>query len=127
MIHEETFHVTQANGVRPGGKQDRCFYCQQPLGTPHKDDCVCRSKTVMLDVRVRLVRSVPASWSSGNILFHCNESGSCCNNILDDIDALSERLDAHEWCMCPHIEVTGVRDATAEDESDQLWSEREGE
>ncbi len=27
------------SGIRPAGKPDECFYCNQKIGTPHLDDC----------------------------------------------------------------------------------------
>ncbi len=27
------------DGIRPAGKPDQCFYCQQKVGSEHKKDC----------------------------------------------------------------------------------------
>jgi hypothetical protein len=32
------------DGIRPAGNSDECFYCNQKIGTSHKEDCVCLQK-----------------------------------------------------------------------------------
>lgn len=35
------------SGIRPAGKQDECFYCNQKVGQLHKTDCVMISQLVI--------------------------------------------------------------------------------
>ena len=29
------------DGIRPAGRPNQCFYCNQQVGKPHKQDCAC--------------------------------------------------------------------------------------
>ena len=100
-------------GVRPAGKPDRCFYCGALLGEQHKHDCVIRDQTVVVKMVAELVIVRPESWSPSDIEFHLNDSSWCASNIIHE---LGERYDNDERCLCPFVEFTYVREATAEDE-----------
>ena len=85
LVHEND------DGIRPAGKPDECFYCQQKVGQPHGPDCVCVKKLVELKVEARLddgttftglwQHEVPHFWGVAQIEFHKNESSWCANTL----------------------------------------------
>lgn len=115
MIHPETHAVTTDNGPRPAGPPDRCFYCGQPVGGTHEVDCVCRKRTVVIEVTVRFVVAAPESWTKKDIDFHRNHSSSCASNTLDQLTNAHAEM-PHDRCPCSIMRTKYVRDATPEDE-----------
>lgn len=90
-----------------------CAYCKRPIETEHAEDCVIPQRTVVLDLRVRYVASVPRGWTQDEILFHRNDGSFCLNN---DLDRIGEETAADgAACLCSRAEVAFVREATAED------------
>ncbi len=101
--------------VRPAGKPDKCFYCNEKLGDEHKLDCVIRRKTVVIDITIRMVRPVVDDMDKETIEFYLNDSGFCIDNILiGELEDLSERM----GCLCAVSESRFVREATPEDEKE---------
>lgn len=41
MQNNEILVLVNDDGIRPAGRQDECFYCNQKVGMPHSCDCVC--------------------------------------------------------------------------------------
>jgi len=121
MVREESRIVTASNGPRPGGNANECFYCHESVGSQHKHDCVLFTKTVVITVQIELVKSVPASWTDEQVLFFCNESSSCSDNLIDDIASMQERLNKNGFCSCRLVKAVGVEDATEDDEEAQLF------
>jgi hypothetical protein len=68
-------------GIRPAGKPDECFYCRQKSGDQHAPECVIRERTVLVDVIIQMVMTVPEKWTPDTIEFSLNESSSCANNM----------------------------------------------
>lgn len=97
---------------RPAGKTGECFYCQAKRGDDHRQGCVIRTRTVMVRVSFNLIREVPEDWEQSMVEFHMNESSSCKDNLLDEIQAQSERI----GCACGFGEGEFVREATTDDE-----------
>lgn len=110
---------------RPAGKPGECFYCKVPTGGTHGPDCVLRTRTVVVELKIGLVMTMPESFDAGRIEFLLNESSSCQSNILNDLAALDGRID----CPCGLIAATYLREATEEDEERQrlFASPRPGE
>lgn len=102
-------------GIRPAGKPNECFYCHEPKGGTHKQNCVIRHRTVVVEVRMELVIDKPENWSPEDIEFFFNESSSCQSNIIDRLVELRDRL----GCLCGLIDTTYLREAKPEDEEDQ--------
>lgn len=100
---------------RPAGNPGECFYCQRKAGEQHAADCVMRRRTVVIRASVELVVDVPETWSANDIEFQRNESSMCANNLIHDLQALSERA----GCLCQFADFEFVREATAEDEEAQ--------
>jgi hypothetical protein len=115
MLLQHTNLVTPENGPRPAGRPDQCFYCGQPVGAEHKEDCVCRVKVVMVEVTMTIPRVVPASWGADDVDFKLNESSWCANNIASDIGEYMAAMSDEAPCMCGAFHGKFLRDATEED------------
>ena len=115
MLLQHRNLVTPENGPRPAGRPDQCFYCGQPVGAEHKEDCVCRVKVVMVQVTMTIPRVVPASWDADAVDFHLNESSWCANNIEDDLARYKDAMGDDAPCMCGAFSGEYLRDATEED------------
>jgi hypothetical protein len=113
MTHPETDIVSEKNGPRPAGAPDRCFYCSEPTGSPHKLDCVCRRRTVIIEYRIEMAIEVPESWTPDKIEFARGDGGSwCANNALDDIANFGEK----QGCLCGHLRGIFMREATGDED-----------
>lgn len=95
------------NGVRPAGDPHKCFYCGQEITQPHKEDCVCRERTIVLRLSLEYVVAVPAYYTEKDILFHRNEGTFCMDNDIDRMKV--------DGCFCAASDVAYVREATEED------------
>lgn len=112
MLHPEFDIVTIENGPRPAGKPDQCFYCKSMIGEPHKEECVCRQKSVVVKYCYEVVTFVPASWTAEVIERHRNKSSWCADNASSEINAMTPK----DGCDCPIFTAQFVREATEEDE-----------
>ena len=110
MKHPETYIVTESNGPRPAGPPDKCFYCGQPIGTEHDYSCVCRKRTVVVNVSFIALIVVPESWDADTINFCRNESSWCVSNLLT-VDGLKD-----ESCLCPCTKILFSHEASTKDE-----------
>lgn len=115
MLLQHTNTVTAENGPRPAGKPDQCFYCGQPLGAEHANDCVCRVKVVMVEVTMQIPRVVPASWPPGIVNFHLNDSSWCADNIGNDLERYLAAKSDDAPCMCGRFHGKFLREATEAD------------
>jgi len=110
--------------TKPDGTFDRldgvaCPYgeCKSPVGSEHAIGCVCRRRTVVIDVTFRYVKEVPEDWDQHLIESQLTESSSCATNIVDELHRLSNLEDGR--CACRLIQsATLVREATEDDEID---------
>jgi hypothetical protein len=102
------------NDVEPVGSRDAC-YCQAKVGEQHRENCVSRKRTVVVQATIEYVVAMPEHWTSDSIEFHRNESSMCANVVKRELAALFEHVD-QRGCMCDRIETKYVREATAEDE-----------
>jgi hypothetical protein len=91
---------------RPAIDRPICCYCQQPVGSPHKDDCVLIKKKVLIRMTVEYEVSVPASYDKGDVEFHRNEGSWCADNVFDELEALCEE----HGCLCGVVNFTCLRD-----------------
>jgi hypothetical protein len=101
------FIVTE-KAMRPASSKRQCFYCYQPIGATHKDDCVLISKNVIIKFSINLEVRVPAHWDADMIEFHRNESSSCASNVLDEIAEIEK---AH-GCLCGAGEFSFVTETS---------------
>lgn len=89
------FKVTE-KAMRPASRERRCFYCNQPVGSMHKDDCVLISKKVKMRMIVEYDVLVPSTWTKEQIEFHRNDSSWCASNVISEL----EELDKEDRCLC---------------------------
>lgn len=108
MKHPELDTVTLENGPRPAGNPEECFYCQRPLGSPHKEECVIRLRTVVVRYTIEVPVAVPASWSIHDIEFQRGQGGWCMSNLIDDLKPVG--------CLCGAATAVVVREAEEHDE-----------
>lgn len=107
--------IVGPTSVRPNGAPDECFYCRAKFGTPHRERCSIRCRTVVVEHTFTLVHSLPEDWDAEMIEFHFNESSSCSNNVVEALAAAIERL-GDEGCACSFHAATFLREATEADE-----------
>ncbi len=108
-----------AFGIRPAGSPDHCFYCGQPRNAQHEPNCVIRERTVVVEMTVRYVITVPEFWTAEDIEFHRNDGTWCAINGLAEINDLDERLNQNgeiEDCFCDRTHYKYLREATIQDE-----------
>jgi hypothetical protein len=107
------------DGRRPAaGAPDRCLYCGKPH-PEHTDECVCRCRTVVMELRIRYVTEVPRSWGEHDIEFSRNESSRCADNdlaqIAKELHLFDEERDGPWPCACRRSESHYLREATRND------------
>jgi hypothetical protein len=107
-------------GIRDAGSPDHCFYCNTPKGEIHEEECVIRSRTVVVRFSIDLVVDVPESWQASNIEFKYNEGTWCANNITEMLTETVHRMDAAGiGCLCDTLSAEFVREADSIDEKNQ--------
>lgn len=87
------------DGIRPAGNPDECFYCQQKVGTPHKETCVCVNKKVKIRAIVEYEVEVPFCWDKEDIEFHRNEGSWCASNLIDELSNIDHEGE-DDICLC---------------------------
>lgn len=100
------FVVTES-AMRPASKDRQCFYCQQPIGAHHKDDCVLVKKTVRVRMVVEYDIEVPAFWDSDLVESHRNEGSWCADNAIEELQKIQEI----DGCLCHRTHFEHVSDA----------------
>lgn len=101
-------------GIRPAGSPTKCFYCDADKGGQHKEDCVIRRKTVVVEMKVQLVVEVPEDYDKDAIHFRYNEGTYCMSNMIEEL----QRIDREVGCLCQPSEIKYIREATKEDEDE---------
>jgi hypothetical protein len=97
---------------RPSRMDGTCFHCGIKIGGEHKHDCVIRERTIVVEFRIKMVRKVPEDWNKKMIEFNMNESSSCKNNILREINNMAERC----GCLCSYAKGIFLGEAGPGDE-----------
>lgn len=106
----EKFIVTPA-AMRPASKENRCFYCLQPVGAHHNDDCVLVRKRIRVRWTMELdILNVPAHWSKSDIHFHYNEGTSCKTNVIQTLARHFLIWNNDGPCACNLGEIEYLRD-----------------
>lgn len=109
--------IVEEEGIRPMVcDPNLCMYCRQPKGLLHKEDCVIRKRTVVINATFQYVIEVPEDWDSSMIEFHRGESSLCVGySVLQELNALQERRGENN-CLCSIVTCDYEREATKEDE-----------
>lgn len=100
-----SFLVTK-KAFRPATQQPVCAYCKQPVGEPHKENCVLIKKKVLVRMTVEYEISVPASYDKERVEFQRNEGTWCADNALDELQDLRQK----RGCLCGVVNFTCLRD-----------------
>lgn len=119
---ERKSQLVTKQDARPAGRPDECFYCKSPIGAEHGTDCVVRTRTVVVRVTFDYTIEVPASWDASAVEFWRNEGSRCCDNDIDELAALRDRLNIKGGCLCSLGHTTYLREATTADEAASAWS-----
>ena len=82
--------------MRPASDDIACFYCKQPVGGEHKDDCVLLERKVRVMMFVDYEITVPNSWTPQMIESHRNDGSWCSSNAIGELQAISKS----EGCLC---------------------------
>jgi hypothetical protein len=80
-----------------------------------------RQRTVVCEVTIKVVRTVPENWDQEMVEFHMNESSWCFDNIVDELDLAADKVRikrAEDGCCLLCSLATGryLGEATADDE-----------
>jgi hypothetical protein len=119
------------NGVRPAGEPDKCFYCGAKVldggEVKHVTECVLLHKTVVLQMTINYVVSVPRHWDKYNVESHRNDTSWCTNNEINSLKEWAEKGN----CYCMHADIKFIREATVADHQTlpvigTRWSSKEG-
>jgi hypothetical protein len=103
--------VTEKDSRRHGC----CGYCRAKWGEQHDADCVCRTRTIVVEHTYRHVRRVPDFWDEGLIEFVMNESSTCADNFINEMADEPE-----ETCSCRGHRGRFIREATVVDEEQRF-------
>jgi hypothetical protein len=104
------FVVTE-KAMRPASDLPRCFYCHQPIGDFHLETCGLVCKKVVVRLTIEYPVKVPASWDAHMVEFHRNDGTWCANNLVDELEALTEEL-GESRCLCSAAHYDYVDDMT---------------
>jgi hypothetical protein len=105
-------------------RETHCFYCRSLLGE-HKPDCVCVKRTVVIEMKAKMVLSVPRSWTEDDILFHLNESSHCASNEIRQL--YEESIAEENVCnVCSRTEFSFVQEASLQDHENMSWRGEKG-
>jgi hypothetical protein len=107
--------IVKPSDERPARLDGTCFYCSQPMGAKHKDDCVIVSKSVVLHVAIEVVVNVPRHWNEATINLVRNAGTWCKGNLLNDLGAWVTNKSEDAPCGCGCTEIKFVRDACEAD------------
>ena len=103
--------------MRPNGKPDECFYCQAKVATEHKEGCVIRLRTVVVQRIITMVISEPEAFEESTINFKY-EGTHCADNLVSDLEEVQKRMEVAGRCMCGMVEQKYIREATRQDEEE---------
>lgn len=95
------FIVTE-KASRPAGRKDICFYCNQPVGQPHRTECVYIKRRWRVRVTVEIDIERPADWPQHMVEFHLNDSSWCASNIGQEI---VDYVETGPPCLCGSFEA----------------------
>lgn len=98
------FIVTE-KAMRPASGARECFYCQQPIGSAHKNECVLIYKKARIAFTIEYDIECPSYWDANQIEFHRNEGSWCSNNAVRELQKIIEKNENKEcFCGCSSVE-----------------------
>lgn len=73
-MKREDWPVTESDTRPLIGFHDECAYCRRKIGEQHAVECVVRTRSVVVEMTVRLVLREPEHWTREQVEFHLNGS-----------------------------------------------------
>ena len=111
--------LVRESDQRPARMDGTCFYCQVPIGSEHRYQCVLLQRKVKLRYSFEIEVEVPHAWDPHGIWFHRNEGSWCADNALDELKRLTEIPEGEECspsggCLCNIFKCEVMEFPTAE-------------
>lgn len=100
--------IVTGKAQRPANMNGKCFYCNQEIGSTHKDDCGLINKKAIIRVNIEYEIEVPASWNKEDVEFHRNEGSWCANNVITELEELFKGEEKSCMCECATFEVLSI-------------------
>jgi hypothetical protein len=91
---------------RPAGLKGFCFYCGEPVGGLHREECVAYTKVVKVRAIIEYEIDVPNSWGASSVEFQRNEGSWCAGNIIGELEKISD-----DGCLCDRVRFEYVGEA----------------
>ncbi len=89
------------NGIRPAGKSNQCFYCDQEVGNAHISDCVILQRKVRVRYSFDIEIEMPHHWTEADILFNRNDGSWCADNAIQELEEyVNDTKNCHTGCLC---------------------------
>lgn len=111
--------VVGEHGIRPAGPPDHCFYCGEPLGHTHDEECVIRSRTIVVKASAEIVISVPECFTQEQI-----DRAYSHSQMIFSLEHLLKQLRERQDFILAQVKMSYVREATPQDEQwGQLYVE----
>lgn len=101
------FVVTYA-AMRPARMDGTCFYCNQPVGATHLDDCVLIKKRVSMRTTIEYEVDEPNFWTGEDIEHFKNASSWCAGNVAEEISRYVDEI----GCLCGHAKFEYLADVS---------------
>ena len=97
----------------PEKANTHCLYCKQPVPN-HAEDCIVPDRTVVVELKIRMVVRMPQSFDVDSINFAMNGSSACSQRYIDQL--YKEGHQEENLCsVCHRMEMEYMREATQED------------
>jgi hypothetical protein len=97
------FPVTEA-AMRLASSRRDCFYCDEPVGGHHKDDCVLLRRKTRVAFTVELDLDEVADWGDDMIASHYTSGSWCGSNLVQMLENLLEE----RHCLCGLVKAEVV-------------------
>jgi hypothetical protein len=88
------FKVTE-KAMRSSSPERQCFYCKEPVGQPHKENCPTIMKNVRIRMSVEYEIAVASLWDKEMIECARNEPGWCQSNAIAELEDLAKEKGCH--------------------------------
>ena len=97
----------------PEKANTHCLYCRQPVPN-HAPDCIVPDRTVVVELKIRMVVRMPRSFDVDSINFAMNGSSACSQRYIDQL--YREGNQKENICtVCHRMDMEYLREATQKD------------
>ena len=98
-MSETNWPLVLKEHLRPAGDGLHCFYCKQPVGSPHGFRCSMVCKKVKVRYIFELEIDVPQSWTKDDVEFNRNDGTWCADNAVSELEQFTA-VDGERSCLC---------------------------